>query len=169
MESAFQGVFFEGTCQWGMNPGRPLQLMSAGIFIFAPLYFLALGSRGRKAGVWLLLPADRVLNRKLKDRPVKLSWRPAGRPLAAQGLARLRGRLRRVWRGVRLAWYFSLLSVFHLGWKELNVGNWLSRLQTQEYQLRATGWVRAVSGAQSLLSVYLLALWALSYFGRPFE
>jgi hypothetical protein len=29
--------------------------------------------------------------------------------------------------------------------------------------------VRTVSGLQSLFSVYLLALWALSYFGRPFE
>jgi hypothetical protein len=27
---------------------------------------------------------------------------------------------------------------------------------------------RFVSGFQSLLSVYLLALWALTYFGRPF-
>jgi hypothetical protein len=39
----------------------------------------------------------------------------------------------------------------------------------REYTLRATGWVRVMSGAQSLLMVYLLALWALSYFGRPFE
>jgi hypothetical protein len=35
--------------------------------------------------------------------------------------------------------------------------------------LRATGWVRTVAGIQSLLSVYLLALWVLTYFGRPFE
>lgn len=33
----------------------------------------------------------------------------------------------------------------------------------------ATGWARTVSGIQSLLSVYLLAIWALTYFGRPFE
>ena len=30
-------------------------------------------------------------------------------------------------------------------------------------------WVRVVSGVQSLLSVYLLALWVLTYFGRPFD
>jgi hypothetical protein len=35
--------------------------------------------------------------------------------------------------------------------------------------LRATGWVRTVAGIQSLLSVYLLALWVLTYFGQPFE
>jgi hypothetical protein len=69
----------------------------------------------------------------------------------------------------RIALYFSLLSAFHLGWRELNVGTWITRVQQRHYTLSATGWVRAVSGLQSLLSVYLLALWALTYFGRPFE
>jgi hypothetical protein len=72
-------------------------------------------------------------------------------------------------RNVRIAFYFSLLSAFNLGWRELNVGDWIARLQTREYTLKATGWVRAVSGLQSLISVYLVALWVLTYFGRPFE
>jgi hypothetical protein len=45
----------------------------------------------------------------------------------------------------------------------------MARMQPREYTLRATGWVRMVSGIQSLLSVYLLALWVPTYFGRPFE
>jgi hypothetical protein len=49
------------------------------------------------------------------------------------------------------------------------VGTWIARLQSREYTLRATGWVRTVSGIQSLLSVYCLALWVLTCFGRPFE
>ena len=65
--------------------------------------------------------------------------------------------------------YFSLLSAFSLGWRELNAGTWIARVQPREYVLRATGWVRTVAGIQSLLSVYLLALWVLTYFGRPFE
>ena len=65
--------------------------------------------------------------------------------------------------------YFSLLSAFHIGWRELSLGTWLSRVQPREYQLVATGWVRTVSGLQSIISVYLLALWILTYFGRPFE
>ena len=69
----------------------------------------------------------------------------------------------------RTSLYFSLLSAFHLGWRELNVGAWIARVQPREYTMRATGWVRTVSGIQSLLSVYLLALWVLTYFGRPFE
>jgi hypothetical protein len=70
---------------------------------------------------------------------------------------------------VRLGFYFSLLSAFTLGWRELNVGNWITRLQKREYTLRATGWMRSVAGLQLLLSVYMLALWVLTYFGRPFD
>jgi hypothetical protein len=31
------------------------------------------------------------------------------------------------------------------------------------------GVVRVVAGVQALLSVYLLAMWALTQFGRPFD
>jgi hypothetical protein len=81
----------------------------------------------------------------------------------------------RAWVRCKLLWtlrtslYFSLLSAFHLGWRKLTVGAWIARLQWREYTLRAKGWVRMVSGFQSLLSVYLLAYAILSYFGRPFE
>ena len=65
--------------------------------------------------------------------------------------------------------YFSLLSAFRIGWRDLSLGNWLVRMQRREYVLKATGWPRVISGVQSLVSVYLLALWLLSYFARPFE
>ena len=58
---------------------------------------------------------------------------------------------------------------FHIGWRELNIGTWLSRLQPREYALRAQGLPRIISGVQSLISVYLIAIWALTYFGRPFQ
>jgi hypothetical protein len=74
-----------------------------------------------------------------------------------------------IWFALHSAAQFSLLSAFHIGWKDFNVGSWITRLQSREYTLRATGWMRVVSGAQSLLSVYLLAIWALTYFGRPFQ
>jgi len=36
------------------------------------------------------------------------------------------------------AFYFSLLSTFAIGWRELNVGTWITRIQRREYTLRAT-------------------------------
>ena len=73
------------------------------------------------------------------------------------------------WCSFTWALYFALLSCFHIGWRDLNVGLWVARVQTKEFALRAYGWVRVVSGLQSLFSVYLVAIWALTYFGRPFE
>ena len=58
---------------------------------------------------------------------------------------------------------------FSIGWREINAGNWIARIQRQEYMLSTSGWVKTLSGLQSILSVYLLALWVLTYFGRPFE
>ena len=152
LESPFLLIFFEWTCDYGMTPGRSLRIMGLGVFLFIFPYFLALRSKNPKTGIWRLLPADRVLDRKAQGAPVKL-------------------RAKAWWdlRALRLAFYFSILSAFHIGWRDLNVGSWIARLQKREYNLRATGWVRTVSGLQSLLSVYMLALWALSYFGRPFE
>ena len=67
------------------------------------------------------------------------------------------------------ALYFSVLSAFYIGWRDLNVGSRIARLQPREYTLRAKGWVRVVSGVQSLISVYFIATWVLTYFGRQFE
>jgi hypothetical protein len=66
------------------------------------------------------------------------------------------------------ALYFSVLSSIHIGWRELDAGSWICRIQPGEYVLRASGWVRTVAGIQSLISIYLIAIWALTYFGRPF-
>ncbi len=61
-----------------------------------------------------------------------------------------------------------MLSAFHSGWGELSVGNWIARLPPRPYRLQPTGWMRTVSGIQSLLSADVLALGALSYLGQPF-
>jgi hypothetical protein len=108
----------------------------------------------------MILPADRLTRGRGHERVVRI------RPQTAKTL---RERLMGEFRLLRTSLYFSLLSAFHLGWREFNVGTWIARMQPREYTLRATGWVRTVSGIQSLLSVYLLALWVLTYFGRPFE
>ncbi len=37
----------------------------------------------------------------------------------------------------RKAIYFSLLSAFRIAWRDINLGNWLVRIQRREYTLRA--------------------------------
>jgi hypothetical protein len=72
-------------------------------------------------------------------------------------------------RAVVMGVFFSVISAFSTGYKDLDVGRWIERIKGKETTLRATGWVRSVSGLQSLVSFYLLVLWLLTYFGRPFE
>jgi hypothetical protein len=165
LENRFQLVMFEWTCDYGMTPSRPLLILLVGLFAFTLPYLLVFRSRGRKTGLYLVLPKDESSKKQI----FRLTNRTPFRPLPSGIWGKFKMKVSRGFRLVRLAFYFSLLSAFNLGWRELNVGNWISRLQKREYALQAKGWVRTVAGFQSLLSVYLLALWALTYFGRPFE
>jgi uncharacterized protein YjbI with pentapeptide repeats len=149
MESLFYYLFFEITCKYGMYPGRPLVLLIPLIIIFTIPYTIVLKSPPGKDGIWKVWIPERAR----KDLGAKNPYRLNLRFYSALGFG----------------FYFSILSAFSIGWRELNVGNWIARIQRREYTLRATGWVRTVSGIQSLISVYLIALWVLSYFGRPFE
>ena len=148
VEGAFNYVLFELTTKWGMAPSRALSAIAALILIFSLVYVFALRNPA-KDGIWRIWSNERVRDDLGSDKPELLS---------------LKG-----FSTIKLAFYFSLLSAFHIGWRDLNVGNWITRVQPREYTLQASGWVRTVSGIQSLLSVYLLAIWALTYFGRPFE
>jgi uncharacterized protein YjbI with pentapeptide repeats len=165
IESLFNWLLFDVTTRYGMVPGRPLRVLMFLIPLFALVYLPALLTRGR-AGIWAVPLEDRVHGRGSKPRPVRLgrSRRWLGAPAAPGARPPIA-----VLRLLRLALFFSVLSAFHLGWRDLNVGSWISRLQRREYTLRGTGWVRTVAGIESLVSVYLIAMWALAYFGRPFE
>jgi len=150
LESGFNWVFFEKTCEYGMSPGRPLLILIGLLFVFWIPYTEAINREGEdRDGIYAVWIAERVRKDLGKDKPERLTL---------EGL-----------RSLRAGFYFSVLSAFSIGWRELNVGNWIARMQRREYVLKATGWVRTVSGIQSLISVYLVALWALTYFGRPFE
>ncbi len=143
--AAFDRVFFEWTCGYCFYTWRPLVMLAALIPIFAVLYGVGMIKRDR-AGIWKVWPEDAVLESERKPVRVDTGW--VRTPMTSM--------------------YFSVLSAFHIGWRDLSLGNWLVRLQSDEYTLRATGWLRTIAGVQSILSVYFLALWALCYFSKPF-
>jgi uncharacterized protein YjbI with pentapeptide repeats len=149
LESVFNLIFFELTCLYGLKPGRPLILLLMLIFVLTIPYAIALMRPPEKEGIWQVWFPDRVHKYRGSDEPVRL---PMG-----------------FLRALKTGFFFSFLSAFSIGWREINIRNWIVRLQRQEYILRATGWVRTLSGLQSLISIYLLSLWVLTYFGRLFE
>jgi hypothetical protein len=150
LESIFYLIFFELTCSYGMSPGRPLIIL---LFVIIPLfsipYSVVLKWPPKRDGIWKVWISERVRKDLGSEEPVRLNLKFLS--------------------ALRFGFYFSLVSAFSIGWREFNVGNWITRIQLREYILHASGWVRMLSGVQSLVSVYLLALWVLTYFGRPFE
>jgi uncharacterized protein YjbI with pentapeptide repeats len=157
-------VLFEGPSEWGMSPSRPLKLLFVIICLSAAFYARALNpeSSGR---LWLTFPADSIEKYGSATAPERLTlaWRNAGTEV------KLIGRWLRRPRQLFIAMAFSLSSAFSIGWHDLNLGAWLTRIWGREYVIRATGWVRTISGIQSVVSMYLVALWVLAYFGSPFD
>jgi hypothetical protein len=144
-------VAFEWTAGYGMNAFRPLLILLLLIPAFAPIYAWG-SSQGR---LWIRRPEGTINRRPFRH------WVPVRRVVRRQGSGRL-------WRQAVAGLWFSVVCAFRIGYRDVNVGDWITRLQPDEYLLGATGWCRTVSGLQSLLSVYLLALTVLCIIGRPF-
>jgi uncharacterized protein YjbI with pentapeptide repeats len=147
-ERIFEYTFLDLPTDSGANPWRSLEVLGLLIIVFSIPYMIALWTKGQD-GIWKIWIPGRMRKDLGEKEPMRLTFR---------GFTAL-----------RVGFYFSVLSAFSIGWRELNVGNWIARMQWREYTLRASGWPRTVSGVQSLISVYLVALWVITYFGRPFE
>jgi len=158
-EGVFRKVVFDLTTRYGLEPARALLSIAVVWALLIPVYSWPICRQRRQAkyasGIYRILPKDRI---EMHDGKPSLDNPARVERLHARGLA-------------TLGWsaYFSLLSAFQIGFREFSVGTWLTRTQPRNFALEATGWVRTLSGLQSLLSVYLLAMWLLTYFGRPFQ
>jgi hypothetical protein len=152
-------VFFEWTTDYGLQPSRAFVILLGIVVILSTVYTVPIAASPTHSsnahGVFRVWPAERI---ELNGKNVRVANDARVERLTA-GIPAVFG-----W-----ALYFSLLSAFHIGWRELNVGSWISRIQPREFVLRGQGWVRMISGIQSIISLYLIAIWALTYFGRPFE
>src|ERR1043166_7889470 len=148
-EKAFRYMAFGLTTAYGLRPGRALNMIATIWASLIPLYAWPIWRSPERssaaAGIFRIWPKDRLEVRE--DHPT-LDDEARVERLHARGLA-------------TLGWsaYFSLLSAFRIAFREFSVGTWLTRTQPRNFLLEATGWVRTVAGIQSLLSVYLLALW----------
>jgi hypothetical protein len=159
LNGAFRWLAFDLTTGYGLAPGRALRLLAVLFVLMTPVYATAIRLHKRPGGltgIYRVWPANRI---------------ERGSPWEA--VLQKDGTIERVhaesWlTALTLGLYFSALSTFRLGWRDLNVGSWFASAQSREYSMVAVGWPRVAAGCQSLLGVYLLAIWALTYFGRPF-
>jgi uncharacterized protein YjbI with pentapeptide repeats len=161
IERWFRIVAFDLTCHYGMNPGRPLRIIAAIWAIFSLLYFTLLH---------VIRPFRVRINRfyQTEDKTREFSmWSPPLRTTTKMKMMRTWLRFER--RAVCAMMFFSLVNAFNLGYREFSIGQWLRMLTKRDYEVKATGWVRSLAGVQSLASIYLFAIWILTYFGRPFD
>jgi hypothetical protein len=162
----FNRVCFDLTCQYGMSPGRPLQLMIALWLLCSFVYLIFFIHLSKRSGLYSIPSPE--FGRDEKEHPSspqRIRWQHG----YSRGLRGLGSRALQELGLLRTAMFFSLMSAFNIGFRDINFGRWLRLLTKREYDIKAVGWARPVSGLQSLISVYFIALWILTYFGRPFE
>jgi hypothetical protein len=194
-QSAVEMILYDWTCAYGAAPGRPLVIALVLALLAVPLYWL--GFRHRLLGGQLLrvekqdgkdveMPLGNPLGRPRWRTPKRSDHRSlravlkeiSKRKSAKSDPARFQVTefLASCWPRVR--WeaaflksvvVFSLMSVVNLGFQGLDFGRWVRNFFFREYDLKARGWLRAVSGLQSLVGLGLLALSLLSFFGHPFD
>jgi uncharacterized protein YjbI with pentapeptide repeats len=162
VEGLFKWLAFDLTSEYGFSPGRPLRIVGLLWLLFSLVYAGFIHLRGT-SGIYLVgtrsyrgTSYSQAL--QIRPEPIRTTkwWK---KPWLWLG---------REWHVLRAAMFFSLMSAFNIGFRDINFGRWLRLLTKREYDLNAVGWARTVSGFQSLLSVYFIALWVLTYFGRPF-
>jgi hypothetical protein len=102
---------------YDLEPGRALFALVKLVLVFAFLYWVSLAN-STQPRIWKVLPGDRLNG----------NGQIVFVPIRANGLER-----------VRVALLFSVFSAFQLGWRDLNVGAWLSRLCPSSDNLRQIG------------------------------
>lgn len=170
-QSPLERFLFDWTCEWGANWLRPLELVGLLSAVCTFVYWIGMHFH-RKSGLYLAATGERITTSKGKERVFRINVTPAktvSKPKAKTTWRSLRNRLSQESRALGTAFLFSLMSVFNIGVQWLDVGRWIRMLQPRQFDIRARGWMRTVSGIQSLIGVALLALSLLSYFGHPFE
>jgi uncharacterized protein YjbI with pentapeptide repeats len=155
-EGAIRTLLFDWTTMYGVRPGRSIMLLFVSALLLTPVYAWALSRGGRASGaIYRVRPRDRI---EESESGVAYDLPAEAERVSASGA-----------RAIKWGAYFSLVSAFHIGFREFNVGSWISRLTPRKFTLEPVGWVRTLAGFQSLVSVYLVALAVLTYFGRPFD
>lgn len=177
IQSTWQMVLLDWTCEWGANWKRPIGIAALLGILCAMVYWSLIRFTRRNL---LFVTARLGVREKRVQTPnpyTRPAWLPQGAMVAtATRAGRISSIIWALWnrtrweaRVVSTAVLFSAMSVLNLGIQGLDVGRWVRLIHRREFDLQARGTIRLMAGIQSILSFLLLALAALSYFGQPFE
>jgi uncharacterized protein YjbI with pentapeptide repeats len=174
-ENRAQWLLFDWTCAWGADPLRPLAIVGCLCVLCTLVYWSALHFEMKGAGLYLIAGGKSSAGGGPQERASRITVAPSRpEPMKAatgggsRAWRRLRRRSKLEMQALLTAFFFSLMSIFTLGVEGFNGGQWIRMIQPSEFDIRARGWLRTVSGVQALLGAGLIALSLLSYFGHPF-
>lgn len=150
---------FDYTCEYGSNSSHLLLLIFIIWVICGFIYWPFLHIRMRYSGLYLFYSIKRINARADHFQVLKLFYKFSLRLNNYQSIFKACG----------IAFLFSLMSAFNIGFREINFGSWIRLLSFSEFDIKAKGLPRTISGIQSLLSFYFFVLWFLTLFGNPFD
>lgn len=161
-------LLFDLPFEYGANLRRPFIIV--GIFIFplcTLLYFWAFHRPNRKG---VIVREYRTSLRGETTVDTRLI-RPARTTPGLSGYCMYEpsSGIKRELLLLRSACFFSLLSTFNVGFRDVNLGRWLTLVLPFRAEYEPFGWVRVISGLQSITSVLLIGFGLLMYFGRFFD
>lgn len=158
----FETIAFDLTSEYGSNRYRPLSIICLLAVLFALLYFTLILRLG-KSGMYVITTSapDETGNVIKAAKSINCASFGSGRYLwiIPERLLKIAG----------YAVFFSLINTVNIGFRDVNFGRLLRLLLPVKLDFESFGWMRSAAGLQSVLGVYLIALWALSYFSELFD
>jgi hypothetical protein len=158
----FRTALFDWTCAYGMLPGRALRIILFMWLVCTVIYYAFARFATRSA----------IFKVDIEEETDQLPETKTITRLGAVTTGTKRKRFSRALGELDLMYwmaYFSLLNGLRLGFHDFDFGKWLSLLSSCPRDMKSIGWVRKIGGVQSLVTLFLVALWVLTFFGNPFS
>ena len=151
-------------CDFGADPLRPLEIVFY-IFIFMAFinFYIFTKSSDDKYGYYFYATKFKGKENKHSDIHYMKIYLPI------EGVKSYVNHPCLILKFFGYAILFSLFSASRIGFRDVNIANWIKIISPLEIDIRSSGSAKFFSGIQSLISVLMLTLSLLSYFGRPFN
>jgi len=159
-QNTIERALFDWTSEWGSNLFRPIQWLLA-VWLFAAILYACLMLRSKKPVLLLVSYSTPDESGEVAKQVSPIGLGGDNRTIKSHVCGYV----------TVLSWslFYSLMSTFNLGFRDVSFGRLLRLVLPRKVDFVAVGLVRTIAGVQAILSVGLLALLLLSYFGRPFE